>query len=209
MFELVLFGKREHKDMPQGMGGYKMKRKYYACVVVDLNYRGHVGQRVTQKGDYAFGFGGRVDMTFDSYVLNEQELELMNKKMDEQDLTEGLDFIKESTENSLEQLKEDIDHFLEDPVEEGEKKEKKKEDDINPFTVLGSLFTDILKSNKKNTKKDKKKEMEKIEDIEKDNFVEKEVRKEAEEAAKGTLFTVYDVYKKSHGMYSTPDDLDN
>lgn len=207
MFELVLFGKKEEKFMPPGASGYKTKRQYYSCVVVDMIYRGHVGQRVTQKGDYAYGFGGRVDMTFSSYVLNEEELELMKKKMDEQDLEDGLDFLKENTEDSLAQLKEDIEHFLNDDKAE-EKKEKKKQDDTNPFTALASIFTKALK--KSEEKKDgKKKEINAVSDMQKENWIEKEIRSVGEESAKSMTLTVYDIYKKSHGMASTPENLDN
>ena len=41
-----------------------------------------------------------------------------------------------------------------------------------------------------------------VKDIKKDNFVEKTVRADAASAAGSTLYTIYDIYKKAHGMAS-------
>ena len=38
-------------------------------------YSWHISQRVTQKGDYGFAMGGKIDMIFDSFALNDEEIE--------------------------------------------------------------------------------------------------------------------------------------
>jgi hypothetical protein len=58
MYELTLLSKKK-EGLPSNFGDYKMKRDYYACLVVTLKFRGHVSQRVTQKGDYGFAGGGK------------------------------------------------------------------------------------------------------------------------------------------------------
>jgi hypothetical protein len=77
--ELTILCKKEQKA-PQQFSSYKMKRKYFSVALITMRYRGHVSQRVTQKGDYAFAMGGRIDMTFDSYSLNEEELKVFDKE---------------------------------------------------------------------------------------------------------------------------------
>jgi len=211
MFDLVLLGKRKinfeksvkSKKLPESWENYKLKRDYYACFVVSFVFRGHVSQRVTQKGDQGFAMGGRVDMKFNCYVLNDQELKLVEKELSIQDIEAGLKFVGQGAEESLESLKEDIAHFLDEDEDSDKKKEEKKQDDTNPFSALWGLFK---KSDKK--VKDKVK-IESAKDVKKDNFVEQAVRNIGMEDAKGTMYAIYDVYKKAHGMASSPDKFDN
>jgi len=207
MFELTLFGKRKidlegevkNENLPSGFRNYKLKRDYYSCVLITMTFRGHVSQRVTQRGDQGFAMGGKVDVSFDSYALNEQEIELFEKELGKQDIDESFKFIQNTASESLEQLKEDIDHFInKEPDEEAEKKQKSKQDDINPFSAL---FSFLKKSDKK---KKEKKEISELKQIKKDNYVEDYVRTLAAEGAKKSAYLVYDIYKKSHGMASAP-----
>ena len=198
MFELALLGKSklnfkkaiQYKDLPEGFSNYKMKRDYYSCVVVSFVFRG-MPQKVTQQH---YGFGGRVDINFDSYSLNEDELKLVSKEMEKQNLEEGLKFVQENTETSLEELKEDIENFLSNKEKKPEEKEKSA--DTNPFSALFGFL-------KPKDKKQKKKEISEIKEIKKDNFVEKTVRQVAANTAKKNLYAIYDVYKKAQGMAST------
>jgi len=208
MFELTLFGKKEIDKSPEKFKEYKLKRKYHPLIVIDLKYRGHVSQRVTQKGDFGFAMGGRIDMTFDAYSLNEEELKLVEDELKNEDVAESMTLVGDVAGEALDSLKEDLDYFLKDHKEddkkktEEEKKRKKSENDINPFAALfGSkgIFS------KKREKKEKKKVIESIKDVKADNFVEKTVRANAAQEAVGGLYAVYDIYKKSHQMASAPD----
>ena len=201
MFELVLFGKKKFNfedavssgDLPGGFKKYKLKRDYYSCYLITLLFRG-IPQKVTQQH---YGFGGRVDMTFECYALNSEELKLMEKQMEKQDVEDTFKVFQESTEQSLEQLREDLEHFL---IEEKiQKEEKKKSEDINPFSALFSFL--------KPEKKEPKSEI-KISEIKKDNFIEKEVRRLAGNKARVNLYKIYDIYKKSHGMASSPEEFE-
>ena len=204
MFELQIFGKKP-MNVPEKFGGYKLKRDYNQCILIGLKYRGHVSQRVTQKGDMGFAMGGRIDMTFDAYSLNDEELELVRKEMEKEDTADAMRFSIDIAEDALKDLKEDLDYFLKSDEdkekEEAEKKKEKSGDDINPFAALFGL-------NKKDKEKKKgdKKEIESKKDIKSDSFVEKSLRVEAANAASGWLYTVYDIYKKAHGMASAPGD---
>jgi hypothetical protein len=205
MFELTLLGKKE-EEIPPKFGNYNLKRKYYSCIVISFNYRGHVSQRVTQKGDYGFAMGGRIDMTFDAYAINEDELKIIEKELTKEDVADSMSFSMNLAEEALKELKEDLDHFLkndeEKKKEETQIEEKKKSQDINPFSAL---FSGIFKRNKKKSLEKKKgKDVESAEDIAPDNYVEKVLRFQAISNACSGLYTVYDIYKKAHGMASAP-----
>lgn len=202
MFELVLFGRGKidfakavaAKKLPDGFSRYKMKREYYSCYVISFIFRG-LPQKVTQQH---YGFGGRVDIGFDGYALNEEELKLIERELKKQDLEDGLKFVQQATDQSLEELKEDLDHFLDDDKEKKKKDgEEKSAENANPFSALFSIFK--FKKSKK-----EKKDISDSKKIKKDNFIEKEVRKLALDDVKSGLYDIYDVYKKAHGMASAP-----
>ena len=208
IFELTILGKKKIKpesisNFSKHFPRYIPSRDYYACVLISFNYRGHYSQRISQKGDMGFGFGGRVDITFDSYALNSEEIALFKKLKEKKELEEGINFFEKTTNQSLETLKEDLEHFLNEDKKKQEEKEKKSEEDINPFSALFSLFSGFFESSKK-----EKKKIEKAEDIRKDNYIETIIRENAENSAKSFLYTVYDVYKKAHGMASSPENFD-
>jgi hypothetical protein len=208
MLEMTLFGKKKVKPdgLPGAIAEYHFKRGYNACYVVSLKFRGPSAQR-TQTGDYAYVKGGRLDMTFDCYALNDEEIKLVNKELEKQNLDAGLEFFANETGVALDALKEDLDHFLkdEDEKKKEEKEKKKNEDDVNPFSALFSGFGKLFKFEKK----DEKKDIKDPKDVEKDNFYEKELRAKAADSAKGFIYLVYDIYKKSHGMASSPENFDN
>lgn len=203
MFELTLFATGKEASPPGKYGSYNMKRKYMPCMVITLRYRGHISQRVTQKGDYGFGAGGRVEMVFDSYALNSEEIDFVKKKLKESDVAESLNLSGDLAAESLDALKDDLDHFLNDDSEkkaqEDKAEEKKKAEDINPFSALFGIFF-----SNKSKKKDDKKEISSSKDIKSDNYLEKAARDIAARSASDTLYKVYDIYKKSHGMGSAP-----
>lgn len=185
----------DKKDLPQSFRRLKIKRKYYSCVLTDFFFRG-----IPQKVGQHYTFGGRVEVKFRAFALNEDELAMLDKRLEQSDLNEALKLAENMTTESLEQLQEDIDYFLKES-EEREKDEKKKanENDVNPFMALLGLGG--KKEEKKDKKKDDKKE---LKEIKSDSYVEKMIRKLAQASADGMCYSVYDIYKKGHGMASTP-----
>lgn len=205
MFELQLFGKQSVNVKSVYNGNYEAKRGYNAVLIIGLEFRGHVSQRVTQKGDYGFAMGGKVGMTFDCYALNDEELATAKKLLDDTDVEKSLEFSADIAGDALVDLKEDLDYFLKSKEERDEldaknKIEKKKSQDINPFAALFGL------GDKKDKKKKSKDEGEVLspEDIKKDNFVEKMMRAGATTNATNWLYLAYDIYKKAHAMASAP-----
>ena len=200
VMELTLLGKSKidvkksaiDGNLPKDFENLKTKKDYYSCILVNFVFRG-IPQRVSQQAHYVFG--GRVDVTFSSYALNQNELDKLNIELDKSDLGEVLKLIEGTTTESLEQLQKEIDYFLEDKTDEELKEEKKNSSGTNPFLAL------IGKYDNEETKKEKKPEKEKP--IEKDNWIEKtHIRPLASSNAEELTFILFDVYKKSHGMAS-------
>lgn len=204
LFEVLIMGKSEFKiesavsqrKMPASFLNYKQKRKYYRCNVVDFVFRG-IPQKITQQ---SYGFGGRMEMTFSTYILNDDELKLLKKAWDKTSVEAALRIASDTTAESLKQLKEDIDKYTKDDeqVKKDEEKNKKdkKESDVNPFSALFDLF-------KKTEKKKDKKEIETPGDIKGDDYIEGQIRALAKTDAVESLYILYDVYKKAHGHFSS------
>lgn len=204
VFELTLFsaGKMDsfnlaaNKRIPEAFKDIKFKRKYYQCVLVDFYFRG-IPQRVGNN----YVFGGRAEVTFRAYALNDEEIAFMKKMLDDSDLNDALKLVSGMTDESIKALQEDIDYFLKE--EERIEKEKPKND--NPFAALFGL-------GKK--KKEEKKELV-LSSIKPDAYVEKFLRKYADYEARVSCFKTFDQYKKAHGMASMPNyddtfyDVDN
>lgn len=203
IFELTLLGKTKIKiselaaagDLPVDLKKMKIKRDFYSCVLVDFNFRGIPGKI---PGTQHYSFGGKADINFRAYALNEDELNMLSDEFDKSDLGDVLKLIEGSTSESLEQLQEEINFFLED---KNEYKERfKVKDTSNPFVALLGGY-----EKKEEVGKTEKKESEFTEQkqLKKDDWLESQViRPVAEEKAVDVAFSLFDVYKKMHGMPS-------
>jgi len=162
-----------------------LKRNYYGCILVDFSFRGIPRKIKPYEPHYVFG--GRAEVTFRAYALNDDEIKKINQELEKSDVGDVLKLIEGSTTESLEQLQEDINFFLEEKTE-------KSKDESNPFLTLIGYYNKTEKP-KKGEEKEKR--------IKPDNFIEKEhLRSLATESAIETIFTLFDVYKKAHGMPS-------
>ncbi len=205
LLELTLFGKKAVKVKESALEGKlpsdftkesflkTLKRKYYSCVLVDFMFRG-IPQK-TSAYQHHYVFGGKAEVTFRAYALNEDEIKKINDELKESDVEDVLKLIEGTTTESLKQLQKDINFFLEEKTEE--KKEKPKE---NYAKKIKEFFPNIKKDLKETffgKTKSKK------EEIKLDNFIEKEhLRPLAEETATETILKLFNVYKKAHGMPS-------
>lgn len=204
LIQLTIMGKKKislgqqivDKNLPQSFKGMNIK-DFYQCVLVDFLFRG-IPERLGQN----YAFGGRVEVRFRSYALSGDELKMLDKKMEESDVNDALSLASQMTEGSLEAMREDIEYFLKDEDEQAkdDKKDEKKgkSDDVNPFMALFGL----------GEKKDKKKEEKKEIKLKSDSYLDKTVRTLAQKSANESCFTVFDIYKKAHGMPSHPSPYD-
>lgn len=210
LLELTLFGKSAvdveqaviDKNVPQSFRDLKLKRKYYKCVLIDFVFRG-IPQRITQQSHYVFG--GRTEVVFRGYCLNEDELALMEEEIGKSDIESALRLVEGSTTESLEQLKEDLDYFLKSEEErESEEKEEKDSNDVNPFAALFGMGNKNKSKAKAKDPKKEKMELLKKSGSRKDNYPESVIRGIGEGGAAQSCFDIFDIYKKAHGMQSHP-----
>jgi len=204
LLELTLLGKQKldvkdavlNGDLPDDFKKERfinsLKRNYHSCVLVDFKFRG-IPQRIPQASHYIFG--GKAEITFRGYSLNDDELEKLNEELDKSDLSDALKLSERTTTESLEQLQEEINFFLEE--KSSEKESQSSNDSSNPFLALIGYYD--KKPESKKQKQDSKKEI----IVNKDNWLEKEhLRKLTAKKAEETAFRLFDLYKKGHGMPS-------
>lgn len=192
-------------DLPEEFAKMKFKRDYYQCVLIDFSFRGIPG-KVGQQGHYAFG--GKVDVNFKGYILNNEELDLLKYKIEKADFEDSLKLVEGMTTDSLEQLKDDVDEFLEEKPSRAVEQAEREYQDVNPFMALLGLGN--KKSEKKETSLDDEDEALKLlakKGIKKDNIQESVVRDLGNKKVIEKCFKAYDIYKKSHGMASTPGNI--
>jgi len=202
VLELTLLGKRKLDvkeairihDLPKNI---KIPKKdYYSVVVIEFHFRG-----IPNKVGQHYVFGGKVNVSFKAYALNEDELKVLDEELKKSDINDILQLIEGATTESLDQLKEDIDHFLKEKEKKPEA--EKKPEQKNPFSALVSDFKDFFVK-----KSEKKPEAEKkltIEDIKPDKYEDEIIRALAAQGASESCFIIFDVYKKAHGMASHDD----
>jgi len=205
LLELTLLGKSKIKIEESALAGklpgelqkLKTKRDYFSCILVDFKFRG-IPQKISQQAHYVFG--GKAEISFRAYALNSDELEKLEKELEKSDIEDVLRLIEGATTQSLEQLQDEINFFLEEKTEESEK--QKAKDESNPFLALVGHYE---KKSEKTTQETKKStgELTGSTKIRPDNFIESEhLRPLAAETAEDTAFNLFDIYKKAHGMPS-------
>lgn len=202
LLELTLLGQQQYKadddvysgDLPEFFKNLET-RKYFQLLLVEFKFRG-----IPQRAGQGFTFGGRTEVTFTGFSLNDQELDVFKKEMEKAEFGDVLGLIEGATQDSLDQIQKDIDEFLEDKKTDEKDKEEEKaryEDDVNPFTSLFNFFSsDKKKKDEKKDDKDKKKE------IKPDDQYERVLRSQAILAARDMCKTIFETYKKAHQMPS-------
>src|SRR3989344_4093091 len=139
LLELTLLGKQKLKPQEEALSGMlpkeferlKIKRDYYFCTLVEFKFRG-IPQRVSQQAHYAFG--GRAEISFKAYVLNDDELAKFEEELETSDVEDVLKLIEGSTGESLEKIQDEINFFL-DEKDQGVSTHE-HQDTSNPFTAL-------------------------------------------------------------------------
>jgi hypothetical protein len=214
--QLLATGPYDVKDdvasglLPDTFNAYQ-GRTYNKVLVLELEFRS-IPQRVSQRGDWSFG--GKADIKFTSYALNDEELEVLKKEVEKDDLKSVLSLVEGATDDSLKKMEKEINAIIEgkeeEEIEKEEKKkaeekqkkeeEKKKGDDFG----IGALFSAFRIKKKKKDKFDKDKD--KIPAP--DNEYERVARSQCAIEARSLCFTTFDTYKKAHGMASHSSPFD-
>lgn len=199
-------------NFPTELKSMKLKRDYLACTVIDFSFRG-IPQRASANQSH-YVFGGLSEITFRAYALNADERKALDKEVESSLVSDVLKLIEGATTESLANLKDEIDYYLEEKNIEEKKEEKKSSsggkgiggviaDLFYPFAAMSGRYDREGESDSFSDKKNDKKKEDKS--IRPDDYIEKTfLRKSAEEKAKTTTFDLFDIYKKTHGMASFP-----
>jgi len=201
--ELVL-----SKDLPpEFLKKAKSIRQFYKLLAIDFVFRTYP----TQQAPHA----GRLEINFKAYVLNEDELAILNKMREEKNKDSMLNLAQNLSEDSLKKLKEDIDYFLVPKKEEKEEEGSLFKGAYDDFkkTLFGQTMEEKEKERKKKEEEDKAKLAEKVkklweEGIPADSHEESVVREFAELDSSVSCFNAFDVFKKAHGLASFPNPFD-
>jgi len=199
LLELTLMGKQklnveaevDNGNLPLDFRKMKTQRDYYSIILIDFKFRG-IPQKVSQQ---SYAFGGRIDVTFSSYGLNQDELDKVEEELKKSDVQDVLTLIEGATTDSLDRLNDEINYFLEE--KSSEEKIKENKDTSNPILALLGFY------NKKDNSSQNKKQEKTKGPIKKDNWIEaKHFRSLVVGKGKDTAFGLFDVYKKAHKMES-------
>ncbi|MCX8158866.1 MAG: hypothetical protein N3D20_01070 [Candidatus Pacearchaeota archaeon] len=199
-FELALLGMADYNvlsdigkgELPKIFALHKT-RKYFPCVLVELKFRTYPSSERTQRGGHAFI--GQAQITFTSFSLNEDEIKLLKNQLEKDNFKDLIQLTEGATTESIEQLKYDVEEFLEEP----KKEEKKEEKEVNPFSALFSIF----KKEKTETSKEKKKEEDiALKPIKSDDAFEKVIRSQTAIEGRRKCRKFYESFKKTYGMFS-------
>lgn len=214
LLELTLLGKSKIKvkdaaiagDLPSDFSKENfiktLKKDYYSCILVDFKFRGIPSRLPTQQSHYSFG--GRTEITFKAYALNQDEIDKIGQELEESELGDILGLVEGTTTESLDQMHEEIKMFLDEEEEEkGNVQKNSPKEQSNPFVALVGGYEGFYdKKKSKDEKKDDDKKDSKEIILKKDDWAEKAIRALAEEKAEKTVFDIFDVYKKAHSMPS-------
>lgn len=201
LFELTIVGEAGYSpeqdiqagELPESWRKIKI-RKYFPIIIIEFKFRS-VPERADQRGGY--GYRGRAEITFTSYALNEDEIKVLKEQVEKDDLGDIYQLIEGATTESLAELQNDIDEFLNDKP--SEKKQEKSPQDVNPFTALFSFLSP----------KKEEKSSEKSKQIKKDTDVERVIRSQVAIEARTKCRKAYDDYKGANEMPRFPPGVES
>ena len=191
--DLSLRGKTELKvtDINPYFKKYKIDRKYYAVLKIDLKFR-TLPQVVQGQGGRHYIQGGRVDILYSGYGIDDLEL----KALEQAERNEILKVIEEYLGIGLQALETDIDEVINEPKKKDEDIEKiKKVRYENPFSIIWHGFKDGIIAPFKYTKDEFKKLTGLTRDDITNEYIDKTMLNAVENASKGLCTAIYDTYK--------------
>ncbi|MCD4759773.1 hypothetical protein K8R33_02715 [archaeon] len=188
--ELKLFAKKEISPA-SAFDSYKkinFDKKIYACLEIEFKFR--TAPQVARSGQSThYAHLGIIDIFFNAYGLAEDDI----KDIEQLEVYEDMDLVEQLTDVSLKDMQADIDHYLEEYGKKDGKKEKKTQTIPNPIKGLQELFPSIKMAKLPISPFGKKQAT---------KYQIDQVTKVAKSKALTSFNTMYDVFKKSHGMLS-------
>jgi len=147
LMELVLLSKAEYnlrEDIDAGLLPKSFARKkargIFPILIVELRFRG-----VPDKGARGgYVFRGRSEVVISSFALNEDELAILKRELERDDLEILFEGLLGSNAEALATLEQELAEVMRKPTDAQDSKRlpgAADSEDINPFSALWSLFT--------------------------------------------------------------------
>jgi hypothetical protein len=132
--EMILLAKAEYPlaeavnkgDLPKILLKAR-RRKFFSVLIIELKLRA-APERTTPG---AYGYRGRFDLTFTSYALNSDELAVLQRELDRENLDEVIYGLGEASGSTLNALVQQVETLVTAP-----KESESVTSDSNPFTAL-------------------------------------------------------------------------
>ncbi|MAG38282.1 hypothetical protein CMI45_02765 [Candidatus Pacearchaeota archaeon] len=195
LFELTVVGEGAYDpkgdiasgELPEYFKKLKLQ-SYVPLVLVEFKYRAtpeSLGQHAR--------FRGKAEISITSYALTSEEIELFKKQVEKDNLGDILGAISGASEDSLEQIKLDVDEILGEIKPDLESFNPKKTSEANPFTALFDFFKPMKKSKDENQV-----------GLSEDSNEEQVLRSQSLLAARWESRILYDTFKKALDMPAFP-----
>lgn len=185
--ELEVFGKKDIKkeSVHESYDKFSLDTKIYAVVYVKLTFRA-VPNVMQGQGGRHYVQNGRADVEFKCYAMDEKELQALESR----ELYEDMNLVEEWVGTSLDEIMKEADKYLnQEEIPDVEKILKQKLENPLKGTLKG--FSEVLGPLGGIVKKKGRKAS---------GVVYEEVMKAAGSKSENLCFTIYNVYKKTHGM---------
>ena len=190
---LEIFAKKEAelpqtKKTPSWPIEVPEEEKWFSCIEISLNHRTSPSGSATDRGHLIHR--GRVIMSFREYIMQKKHITLK----DEEAENELLKLVSGLTEETLSAMNEDLKKYVESKPDKDKKDEKKKEFKI-PIVETAKEIARPFKEAAEGIKQFFPAKKPKV-----NSWELKRLEEEAKAKAKKDIFTVYEQYKKQHGM---------
>ncbi len=226
--QVSLFGKKQIRPSDlirttvfnkNRLANVKLSKKIYSCVEITMTYRTIPHTVTRSESGTHYTQGGRVNMKFLGFALDEDEVDAVEKE----ELYQGLELIESMTKESLESIQDEISKYLEEEekgAEDPEERIKRLEDLISSVSDKRAVekYKKEIKDIAKKMKPGKSDNIlvslsegfkEISEPFQKmfrpkpdEKWVAGLVRDSAKKSAVESAYRIYLVYKKSHGMFT-------
>jgi len=197
LIELELFAWKKKYEMltDRGMVEHEFTEKI-PCILVKFKFVALPEMAFQKDFQRAAVHAGRTEITIEGYVLTPEEIENYKKAKN----LEDLDLLK-SVDASLESLGDELKNYLIESGEVSKEQLGKQEPDnsvyakdiLKPFVSVFQGFGELFGGLKWSPSGDKKKKL---------SYYEREQEAEAAKVVGDHVYTLYDVYKKTHDMLS-------
>ncbi|MBS3161714.1 hypothetical protein J4476_03400 [Candidatus Woesearchaeota archaeon] len=193
-FEIKLHGKREIKpgSIHESFKEVDLERKYFSVVEVTMHFRS-VPSVMSSQGGRHYIHGGRTDLSFRAYGLDDIELSAVESA----DFDEDLRMIEDYVGGSLDEISNEIAKYssldLSPKKEEKVVKKSSSSNMVNPFAGIFTSFNNLF-SGPKDFFDFSSSHSKKL------DFLYTELASKCQKDAEDKAYLVYNVYKKTHGM---------